>query len=64
MHKIVVIEDEANIRDTLEDMLKLSGYEVSCAVNGREGYDLILTKEPDLVLCDVSMPELDGFCIA
>lgn len=63
MEKIIIVEDEANIRETLQDILSLSGYEVKAAKDGREGYDLILSEQPDLVLCDVSMPELDGFAL-
>ena len=63
MDKILVIEDEVNIRETLQDMLELSGFEVSIASNGKIGYDMILSEEPDLVLCDINMPELDGFSL-
>jgi two-component system LytT family response regulator len=63
MNTILVIEDEQNIRETLVDILSLSGYEVFSACNGKEGYDKILQEKPDLVLCDVNMPELDGFAL-
>ena len=61
MSKILVIEDEQHIRDTLKDILDYTGYEVITAVNGKKGYDSILKNKPDLVLCDVNMPELNGF---
>jgi two-component system, LytTR family, response regulator len=61
MSKILVIEDEEGIREVLNDILTLSGYEVKTAVNGREGYEVILAEQPDLVLCDVNMPDLNGF---
>jgi len=63
MDRIVIVEDEVNIRETLQEILELSGYEVFSASNGKLGYDLILEKKPDLVLCDVNMPELDGFAL-
>ena len=61
MKNILIIEDDKNIRESLEDLLQLSGYQVSTAINGKEGFDVILEDKPDLVLCDVNMPELDGF---
>lgn len=61
MEHILIVEDDKNIRETLKDILELSGYQVLTANNGREGYNSIIDNHPDLVLCDVSMPELDGF---
>ncbi len=61
MEHILIVEDDKNIRETLKDILELSGYEVTTAKNGKEGYVQLLEKKPDLVLCDVNMPELDGF---
>ena len=59
--KILVIEDEAAIRTNISLMLKGEGYTVSGAENGRRGVELAREFLPDLVLCDVMMPELDGF---
>ncbi|PJB14998.1 MAG: hypothetical protein CO118_05590 [Flavobacteriales bacterium CG_4_9_14_3_um_filter_32_8] len=61
MEHLLVIEDDKNIRDTLKEILELSGYQVSTANNGKEGYSSIIKHHPALVLCDVNMPELDGF---
>ena len=61
MAKIVVIEDEMQIRLNLQMMLKAEGHDVTQAANGREGLARIAAGRPDLVLCDVMMPELDGF---
>lgn len=63
MERIVIVEDEEGIRETLQEILELSGYEVFSASNGKLGFDLIIEEEPDLVLCDVSMPILDGFAL-
>jgi len=63
MNRIVIVENEINIRETLQEILEFSGYDVFTASNGKLGYTLILEKEPDLVLCDVNMPELDGFAL-
>ncbi|MFT6166657.1 MAG: two-component system LytT family response regulator [Vicingaceae bacterium] len=63
MVRIVIVEDEVNIRETLQEILELNGYEVFAAGDGMLGYDLILDKNPDLVLCDVNMPKMDGFAL-
>jgi len=61
MKHILVVEDEIDIRESLAEILELSGYKVSTANNGMQGFKSILELKPDLVLCDVNMPELDGF---
>jgi len=58
--KILVIEDDAPIRETLRDMLEISGFEVVVAVDGADGLDR-LSQNPDLILCDLAMPRIDGF---
>ena len=58
---ILVVEDDPNIRESLVEIFNLAGYEVEAAKDGKEGYHAILDNCPDLVVCDVSMPELDGF---
>lgn len=60
MVKIVVIEDEAHIRDEVMDWLQFEGYDVKGAPNGRRGLEVIQGEMPDLILCDISMPEMDG----
>ena len=61
MEKILIVEDEQGIRDTLQEILELAGYSVLTACDGKIGYDVIVENRPDLVLCDVNMPELGGF---
>lgn len=61
MKNIIVIEDQAPMRRNLALMLELEGYEVKAAENGRIGLELIRNSRPDLVICDVMMPELDGY---
>lgn len=61
MEELLVIEDDINIRESLKEILELAGYRVETAVNGKEGFDSIVSKFPDLVICDINMPELDGF---
>ncbi len=61
MKKILVIEDNAEVRENLEEILELSGYEVLTAEDGTIGVDIAVSEQPDLILCDVMMPKLDGF---
>ncbi|MBB5396856.1 MULTISPECIES: response regulator [unclassified Mucilaginibacter] len=61
MKKILVIEDNSDIREGTAEILELSGYQVLKAVNGKAGVDLALSQRPDLILCDIMMPELDGY---
>ena len=60
-NKILVIEDTTEVRENICEILELDGYDVSDAKNGKEGVALALESNPDLILCDVMMPELDGF---
>lgn len=61
MKKILVIDDEKNIRETIQELLELKGYEVITARDGHEGFVMASRKTPDLIICDVMMPNLDGF---
>lgn len=61
MKKILVIEDNLDIRENLVEILELSGYEVLSAENGKIGVDKACKELPDLILCDIMMPELDGY---
>ena len=61
MKKILVIEDNTEVRENIEEILELSDYQVISAENGKIGVEKALKETPDLILCDVMMPELDGF---
>ena len=61
MYKVLVIEDEKNIRYSIQEILLFSGYEVELAENGLVGLQILKAKKFDLILCDVMMPEMDGF---
>ena len=61
MKRILVIEDNVEVRENLSEILELYGYSVEEAVNGKEGVEKALAAPPDLILCDVMMPELDGY---
>ena len=60
MKKILVIEDHAPMRENLVMMLEMEGFDVIWADDGRRGCELARTAAPDVVLCDVMMPGLDG----
>lgn len=60
MVKVLVIEDEIEIRANLLELLALEGYDIVGADNGVTGLIGAMEHEPDLILCDVMMPELDG----
>lgn len=61
MTKILCIEDEVDLRSVIVEELEEQGYETLEAVNGLEGLHAILKHKPDLVLCDVTMPEMTGY---
>ena len=61
--KILIADDEANIRRILETRLAMQGHEVVAAENGSEALERFRGFEPDLVVLDVMMPELDGFAV-
>jgi CRP-like cAMP-binding protein/CheY-like chemotaxis protein len=59
--KILIIEDNNDIRENVVEILELAGYSVFEASNGRTGVDLAIKNIPDIILCDIMMPELDGY---
>ena len=61
MKKILVIEDEPEMRRNLTTVLRLEKFHPLPAENGRVGVELAKKEKPDLILCDVMMPELDGY---
>jgi serine/threonine-protein kinase PpkA len=61
--KVLVIEDEPSIRNNIMLMLKVEHYAAVGAENGRVGIELARNDPPDLILCDVMMPEMDGFAV-
>lgn len=63
MKTVLVIEDELTVRESLVDLLEVEGFRAIAADNGRTGLQIALKESPDLVLCDISMPELDGFWV-
>lgn len=61
MKKILVIDDNADIRENTLEILELAGYKSIGAENGKKGVEKAQQERPDLVICDIMMPELDGY---
>jgi DNA-binding response OmpR family regulator len=61
MTKILVVEDDQDIRDLLVDTLSDGGYEVIAAADGDAGWQKALHEQPDIILLDAMMPAMDGF---
>lgn len=61
MKTLLIIEDNKDILDNSSELLELSGYAVLTANNGKQGLEMIGRHKPDLVLCDIMMPVLDGY---
>lgn len=61
MKRILYIEDNQNIRENATELLELQGYTVITAQNGAEGLAAARENMPDIIVCDVMMPELDGY---
>ena len=62
--KILVVDDEANIRELLTQEFAEAGYQVATATNGREAVSRVRAERPDLIVLDVMMPEMNGFDVA
>jgi CRP-like cAMP-binding protein len=61
MRRLLVIDDHDDIRENIAEILSLAGYEVFTAENGKRGVETALKEKPELVICDIMMPELDGY---
>ena len=61
MKKILLIEDNDHIRENTAEILELANYKVTTAANGKIGVVMALEQLPDLIICDIMMPVLDGY---
>jgi DNA-binding response OmpR family regulator len=61
MKKILLIEDNTEVRENTSEIISLANYEVVTAENGKVGVELAQKERPDLIICDIMMPELDGY---
>ncbi|MEM9539388.1 MAG: response regulator transcription factor [Cyanobacteria bacterium P01_E01_bin.42] len=59
--KLLLVDDDPNLILLVKDYLEWKGYEVIAAENGREALDILETQTPDMIVCDVMMPEMDGY---
>lgn len=62
--RVLIVEDSPDAADTLKDLLELSGYAVTVARTGRAGLEVAARDLPDVVVCDIGLPELDGYALA
>lgn len=60
MKKVLIVEDDPDIRVTIKDLLIHEGMEIKCANNGKTGLSIALEEEFDLIIADVYMPDMDG----
>lgn len=63
MATILIIEDNAALRANLEDMLAMEGHSVRGAASGESGLELLMQERPDLVICDIMLPGMDGWAV-
>jgi CheY-like chemotaxis protein len=63
-YRVLIVEDNPDGADSLAAFLRLSGFDVRVAYTGAEGVALALADRPNAVLCDINMPEVDGFAVA
>jgi CRP/FNR family transcriptional regulator, cyclic AMP receptor protein len=61
MKKILLVEDNIEVRETTAEIIELANYKVFTADNGKTGVEMALKELPDLVICDIMMPVLDGY---
>jgi CheY-like chemotaxis protein/CRP-like cAMP-binding protein len=58
---ILVIDDNNDLRENTAEILELAGYKTFTAINGRQGVEVAVKEKPSLIVCDIMMPELDGY---
>ena len=63
MSKVLLIEDDQVLRENTAELLELSNFEVITACNGVEGLSIAHSEHPDIIVCDIMMPKLDGYAV-
>ncbi len=61
MRTILIIDDHTEIRENIAEILQLAGYATLIGENGRKGLEIAMKEKPSLIICDIMMPELDGY---
>lgn len=59
--RILVVDDHEQIRDSISEILQLENYEVQTAINGVDAMDKVASFQPDLIVTDILMPDMDGY---
>src|SRR6476661_5122684 len=59
--RILVIDDNTDIRENTAEILELAGYKTFTAENGKRGVEVAMKEKPSVIVCDIMMPELDGY---
>src|SRR3954453_3560131 len=62
--RILVIEDNSDAAETLGDLLRLFGHEAAIALSGSTGVEVARSVQPDVILCDIGLPGMDGYAVA
>jgi len=62
--RVLVIEDNSDAAETLRDLLRLFGHEAEVALSGPAGLEAAGSLQPDVVLCDIGLPGMDGYAVA
>jgi CheY-like chemotaxis protein len=60
MKRVLIVDDEQDIRDALSDVMECEGYQVFTAENGKQGFEILVNTPPDVILLDLMMPIMDG----
>lgn len=63
MKKVLLIEDDTAVRENTAEIIELSGYDVVTAPNGKIGVLMAIKELPDIIICDIMMPEMDGYAV-
>ena len=63
MIRILIIDDHETILENTAELLDMEGYETITALNGKDGLEKVIRLVPDVVLCDLRMPKMDGFTV-
>jgi CheY-like chemotaxis protein len=63
MHLVLLLDDNADLRGVLKEVIEVLGYKVIAVENGRAGLDVLQSRSqlPDIIICDINMPDIDGF---
>jgi len=61
--RVLIVDDEPNIRDLLATSLRFAGFEIQTAANGSQAVEAVMESEPDIILLDVMLPDMNGFSV-